>query len=85
MSLNDWTRAINHWMNTRANAPGELERGQAALLLGSCLTIMRNELATADYVSVLRYNALSESAAQVYRARFAGFAVVREEAAIEHS
>lgn len=81
MTLNDWTRAIAYWLDAHTNAPGKLESYQATMMLGSIMTVMRNELSADAYAAVLAVNALSESAAQVYRARFAGHAEVREEAA----
>lgn len=78
MTLNDWTRALARWLDVQSNAPGQLESFQATMMLGSILTVMRNELDCAAYTAVLIVNALSESAAQVYRARFAGHAEVRE-------
>jgi hypothetical protein len=79
MSITDWIAALNHWLDTEADTPGEIERFQARLMLGSCLTIMARELCEPDAAYVRISLGVTGRDADEYRARFAGHAKARVE------
>lgn len=67
MSINEWTLAINFWLSCLASATGKPERVQAALMLGSILTVMERDM-----------NGMSVDEMEEYKSIFAAHAQARE-------
>jgi len=78
MNINDWTNALNHWLTCLSAAPGELERRQAKLMIGSCLVVMERDMSRSIAGSACHLNGMSLDEAEEYKALYEASTRARE-------